>query len=306
MESTSQSQPEQPKDETPVEPSSEAQTETPPIVPSQKPKPTKGRLIGIAVSSILAFGGIAFGIYGMTHRKVVTVEKNPYGSTNSYDTRDSIVILPDSDTSEEAGTNVIDVGTNNRTETTSEGTIEIRSISYLGELECYIANSNDDYCTIPPSKIVNDSGNTVYHIFPVNNPESLSSNQIGNIEKSGGNYVITIQDDIYPGAGDNRTTTVSFEQNVRKYGIGGYGQAVGDECAFFVMEDGSIYFVKLEEIASNQAEVKKIDEVENAVTLMSGGTCTYVDNERGFGGCGHNTYAIRADGRAYTLFSYVR
>ena len=130
MESTNQSQPEQPKDETPVEPSSEAQTETPPIVPSQKPKPTKGRLIGIAVASILAFGGIAFGIYGMTHRKVVTVEKNPYGSTNSYDTRDSIVILPDSDTSEEAGTAATGTGTNNRTERTTGGAIEISGFGF--------------------------------------------------------------------------------------------------------------------------------------------------------------------------------
>jgi len=255
-------------------------------------------IIGILVAFVICL------IYSLTQKPIQGAPSNNQGS---------IVEKPDesSDNSNESEEKLEeDEDVKPSEEKSPSYSTENRTIPYLGDLECHILNdgTQGDYCTIPPSKILNDDGETTYAIHNIENPERLSPEGIGTIEQDGESYIIKIKAGAYDEQKTDETKTiiVSFDQPVVHYGVGGFGQGVGDECAFFVMKDGSLSFLRLDSVIRQNATVaKRIDAVSEIATLMNGNICTLLENGA-FGGCGHTIFAIRNDGTGYNLWSFIR
>lgn len=100
-----------------------------------------------------------------------------------------------------------------------------------------------------------------------------------------------------------KTYTITLEKNVKDVYVVGFGQAIGQECALYLMEDGTVEYNKI------------INEMQETTTLNSSGPIEGVTNidriETGQSGLkddvgwGINNYAIRKDGKFYDLGSLL-
>lgn len=84
----------------------------------------------------------------------------------------------------------------------------------------------------------------------------------------------------------------------------GFGQAVGEETLFFIMEDGTIEYIPLAK-AIQENKIKsygKLPNVSNVIKFYDGSSCP----AEGYTGCGHQSLAQRADGNYYELYDAVK
>lgn len=92
--------------------------------------------------------------------------------------------------------------------------------------------------------------------------------------------------------------TITFSQGVIDVFTGGFGQSVGGEVVFFLLEDGTVEFMPLHDALLNDRyeSYGKVEGVENVVRLTTVGV-----NYQNYIGGHVTTIAIRADGSFYDL-----
>lgn len=104
------------------------------------------------------------------------------------------------------------------------------------------------------------------------------------------------------------TKVIKFDKKVLQIFFGGFGQAVGDEYIFFLMEDGTVEYVPFYE------ELSKWSSLSDSEKMNSHGAVTGVDNVVGLYGLtvdseysGYNSVgAARKDGTFYNLFEIIK
>lgn len=103
-------------------------------------------------------------------------------------------------------------------------------------------------------------------------------------------------DVIAPSCEDEQTIT--FSQGVIDVFTGSFGQAVGGEVVFFLLEDGTVEFMPLHDALYNDRyeSYGKVEGVENVVRFTTVGV-----NYQDYIGGHVTTIAIRADGAFYDL-----
>ena len=156
---------------------------------------------------------------------------------------------------------------NNSTQqnTTTTGS---QNVAHLGELECEYRDGELYQCVIPPERVLNrpQNRNLKYTLVYPNDDGSFDlkthSSGIGAISKTSNNtYTVTVSNpnSYIRGEINNPQSSVelTFDKEVISMGIGGYGNAQGEEHAFFVTSDGSVHYIKFEDIVKGQTTVKK-------------------------------------------------
>lgn len=114
--------------------------------------------------------------------------------------------------------------------------------------------------------------------------------------------------EIYPYLTTDKTGT----ENISDLGLSGkptdmlltgFGQAVGYEVLFFLMEDGTVEYIPLAK-ATKEGNIKsygKLNNITNVIKFYSGSSCSKTGP-----GCGMQSLAQRADGNYYELYEAVK
>ena len=192
----------------------------------------------------------------------------------------------------------------------SSRTVVRQEIAYLGELECDYIDEKLRECTIPSERVLNrPQGINMKFVlvYPDSNGSfALSNNDanIGSISKNSANsYTVTISNpDDYNIEGLESLSSsaiFTFDKDVVSTGIGSYGNAIGEECAFFATSDGNVYYSRFKDLIKGQSAPKKAEGFSSVVAFMRGASLETQDGEHYFGG--HMPYAIRSDGFVYGL-----
>ena len=114
---------------------------------------------------------------------------------------------------------------------------------------------------------------------------------------------------LYPDLANNAQSGSKTYTNLHLSGkatdliLSGFGQAVGEETLFFLMEDGSVEYVPIHKaLQENKIQsYGKLPNVENVIKFYNGGSCAKTGP-----GCGHDIIAQRADGSYYNLYEAIR
>lgn len=179
----------------------------------------------------------------------------------------------------------------------------------LGTLDCVKDQiPGADYCKIPNSKILNARKNFSYTLTELSESDSENSDfeKIAKIEidKTDGKQArITFNKEVvdryYDIKNYDYTITVPFSRKALSSKIAGFGQGVGDEYIFFLMEDGTIDMLRVYAILNDKNyNAHRIDGVKDVTTILGGSS---YDEYSG----GHTNYAIRKDQTAYDLVSLL-
>lgn len=107
------------------------------------------------------------------------------------------------------------------------------------------------------------------------------------------------------------TTSKTGTENISDLGLSGkptdilltgFGQAVGYEVLFYLMEDGTVEYIPLAKAAKeeNFRSYGKLPNISNVIKFYSGSSCA-----KSGPGCGMESIAQRADGNYYTLYGAV-
>jgi len=179
----------------------------------------------------------------------------------------------------------------------------------LGKLQCVKDQIPEaDYCNIPTSKILNARKNFEYTLTELSQEESQSSDfeKLAKIEidkDDGKEAKITfdknVVDRYYDVKDFSYTITVPFSRKALSSKIAGFGQGVGDEYIFFLMEDGTIDMLRVYAIINDKNyNAHRIDGAKDVVTILGGSS---YDEYSG----GHTNFAVRKDQTAYDLASLL-
>lgn len=175
----------------------------------------------------------------------------------------------------------------------------------LGQLECVKDQKPDaDYCKIDSSKILNARKGTAYTLTELSKEDSQASDfeKLATIkidEKDGKEAKITFNKEIvkrYYGIDNySYTITVPFSRKAVSAKIAGFGQGVGDEYIFFLMEDGTIDMLSVYSMLNDKKYDPFVIKGVSDVTVILGGS-SYGE----YAG-GHTNFAVRKDKTAYDL-----
>ena len=175
----------------------------------------------------------------------------------------------------------------------------------LGTLECVKDQIPDaDYCNIDSSKILNAKKGVTYTLTDLSEQESKESDfeKLAKIEidqTDGKQAKITFNKDVvdryYNIQNYDYTITVPFSRKALSYKIAGFGQGVGDEYIFFLMEDGTIDMLRVYAILNDKNySAHRIDGVEKVTTILGGNSHDEYSSS-------HTNFAVRKDQTAYDL-----
>ena len=276
---------------------------------SQSPQKSKKTVVVLAVILIaVIIGAIVYLILANSESSSVESrenqsqeQKNKTESNSEQKNDQSIKENPETDSDQSASQ-------------TSETTSGPCTIAYLGELEGEFADGKLYDCIIPNERVLN-APTSEYPLKFVARPDNngkfeltTSGEYTGTITKnSNGSFTVTIANlesynySANGGKLDNpqASATFAFDQEVVSMGIGGYGQAVGEERAFFATGDGSVYYIGLREIVQGRTELKQFANMANVVAFVRGGLLEAPDGGHYIGG--FMPYAVRSDGYVYEL-----
>ena len=117
-----------------------------------------------------------------------------------------------------------------------------------------------------------------------------------------GNVNISITPDVvknsYNGINiSNSSYTVNFNKKIVDIYVDGYGQSIGYETIFFLMEDGTVEYIPFYYACNNNSfKTVKLDGVENIIRFVSG-SASPVEPGGGY----HTILAQKQDGTFYDL-----
>ena len=179
----------------------------------------------------------------------------------------------------------------------------------LGTLQCVKDQiPGADYCNIPNSKILNARQRFSYTLTELSKADSDNSDfeKLAKIEidkDNGKEAKITfdknIVDRYYDIKNYSYSITVPFSRKAISSKIASFGQGVGDEYIFFIMEDGTIDMLRVYAILNDKNyNAHRIDTVKDVTAILGGSS---YDEYSG----GHTNYAIRKDQTAYDLASLL-
>ena len=179
----------------------------------------------------------------------------------------------------------------------------------LGKLECVKDQKPDaDYCKIDSSKILNARKGSTYTLTELTKEDSLNSDfeKLAKIEIDKDDpklAYITFDKDVvkryYGIDGYSYKITVPFSRKAVSSKIAGFGQGVGDEYIFFIMEDGTIDMLRVYSMLHDKKYDPYVIKGVNKVASILGGNS--YDEYTG----GHTNFAIRSDSTAYDLASLL-
>lgn len=172
----------------------------------------------------------------------------------------------------------------------------------LGSLEC-VKDQTADYCKIDNSKILNARSGVTYTLTELSENDSMASD----FDKLA---TITLSEDLkeakiklnneiikqyYDKNGYTFEITITMTREIAATKVAGFGQAVGDEYIFFIMKDGSVYYLQVADmLKTRKFDPQRVKNVEKIVNILGGNSYTELSG-------GHTNFAVRSDGKAYDL-----
>ena len=193
--------------------------------------------------------------------------------------------------------------------TDDEEATKYKKDTLLGELECVKDQKPDaDYCLIEDGKILNPYKGFQYTLTELTKEDSLQSDfeKLAKIEIDKDdpkiariNFDKDMVKRYYDMDGLNFTITVPFSRKALSSKICGFGQGVGDEYIFFLMEDGTIDMLRVYSMLTDKKYDPYVIKGVKDVTAILGGS-SYSEYSGG-----HTNYAVRSDKTAYDLMSLL-
>ena len=179
----------------------------------------------------------------------------------------------------------------------------------FGELDCVKDQRPEaDYCLVDSSKILNAYKDFTYTLTELYAEDSFVSDydKLAKIEIDKEdpkiariNFDKDLVKRYYDKEGLNFTITVPFSRKALSYKIAGFGQGVGDEYIFFLMEDGTIDMLRVYTMLNDKKyDPYVIKGVKDVVTIVGGSSYNEYSG-------GHTNFAVRKDKTAYDLMSLL-
>lgn len=169
----------------------------------------------------------------------------------------------------------------------------------LGKLECVKDQKpNADYCKINSNKILNAKKDIIY-TWTENDGDfdKLAKIEIDkdNAKKATIRFDEKMVEQFYGEKGLNFPIYLTFSREIKSYKIAGFGQGVGDEYIFFIMEDGSVGMVSVYTMLKDKKYDPSYVKTVKDIVAIQGGSSYNGD----FGG--HTNFAITKNQTAYDL-----